>query len=126
MQVLVDHSTNVTTTGKITRYDVSPFATSSTQGVPSANGDLRVTVQASRQLTIEAEVISGRGESNHVVWQQNLQYSNLQLYLQNSTTQARRCLPNAPFDGVIIDNLTFRSSSKPAVAPRVRHTMVGR
>lgn len=93
MQVLVDHSTNVTTTGKITRYDVSPFATSSTQGVPSANGDLRVTVQASRQLTIEAEVISGRGESTHVVWQQNLQYSNLQLYLQNSTTQAR-CLPN--------------------------------
>jgi Peptide N-acetyl-beta-D-glucosaminyl asparaginase amidase A len=98
MQVLVDHSTNKTTTGKITRYDVPPFATTSVQGVPSANGDLRVTVQASRHLTIEADVTSGGGETTHVVWQQNLQYNNLQIYLQNASRQAGFIYKDQPTD----------------------------
>lgn len=86
-KVIVDHSTNRTTTGKITSYQGPPFVTSSVHGSPATNGDLNVTLHASHSLTIEADVTSGSGDTTHVVWQQNLQYRNLQIYRENATIQ---------------------------------------
>lgn len=86
--MLVDNSTDIPTTGRITSHQVSPFATTSLHGELAPNGDLNVTVLASRKLQIEAEVTTGHGETTHVVWQQNLQYENLQIYLLNATQQA--------------------------------------
>ncbi|KAF8582025.1 hypothetical protein K439DRAFT_1392175 [Ramaria rubella] len=86
IQVITDPS-GKPTTGKITSYDASPFATTSVHGTLALNGDLNVTVQASRNLKIEAEVISGSGVTTKVEWQQNLNYQNLQIYRNDATTQ---------------------------------------
>jgi hypothetical protein len=86
-QVITDPTSNGTTTGNITSYEVAPFATTSVRGTLAENGDLNVTVQAARQLKIEADVTNASGKTTHVVWQQNLQYQNLQIYRENATTQ---------------------------------------
>ncbi|GJJ05821.1 hypothetical protein Clacol_000008 [Clathrus columnatus] len=88
IQVVTDTS-GKPTTGKITLYDVPEFPVSSTKGVLSHNGDLTVTVNASRQLRIESEIRSGSGKTNTVIWQQDLSYTNLQLYQQNASIQVR-------------------------------------
>lgn len=75
------------TTGRITKYDVSPFASTSTHASFGRNGDFNVTVEATRRIAIEADIISGSGNKTHVIWQQNLAYNNLQIYLQNFTEQ---------------------------------------
>ena len=86
LQVVTDPS-GKPTTGKITKYDAPLFAETSTTGTVGANGDVNVTVSASRSIHIEAEVTSGSGETTHVVWTQNLQYSNTQNYLDNTFVQ---------------------------------------
>ena len=88
MQVITDPS-NKTTTGKITNYQVPQFATSSLQGNLANNGDLNVTVRAAHKLLIEADVISGSGSVNQVTWQQDLSYSNLQIYRENALIQVK-------------------------------------
>ena len=50
-------------------------------GSVGENGDLNVTVSATRQLHIESTIISGSGIVNKVVWDQNLVYKNEQSYL---------------------------------------------
>ncbi|GJJ12407.1 hypothetical protein Clacol_006649 [Clathrus columnatus] len=74
------------TTGKITKYEAGPFGTSSSSA-SIGNGDINITVEASRSLHIEAEVLSGSGQSTHVVWQQELKYTNTQFYLNNFNVQ---------------------------------------
>lgn len=74
------------TTGKITKYEASPFGTSSATA-SIGNGDVNITVKASRSLHIEAEVVSGSGQTTHVVWQQELSYSNTQFYLNDFNIQ---------------------------------------
>ena len=85
-QVITDPS-GKQTTGKITRYDASPFGVSSSSASLGSNGDLNITVKASRTLTIEADVTSGSGRTTHVVWNQELAYSNTQFYLDNFNVQ---------------------------------------
>ena len=85
LQVKLDAST-LPTTGKITRYEVSNFATSSVSS--SARGvDVNITLSASRSVYIEAEIIAGSGARTEVVFSQNLEYENAQNYLQNFTIQ---------------------------------------
>ena len=48
------------------------------------NGDWNFSVAATHNLRIEADVVSGEGQVNHVVWIQDLQFSNLQSYLDNA------------------------------------------
>ena len=48
------------------------------------DGDWNFTVAATHSLRIEADVVSGEGEVNHVVWIQDFQFSNLQSYLDNA------------------------------------------
>ena len=84
------------TTGKITSYSASPFAVTTTTGSVGANGDVNVTVTASRKIHVEANVVSGSGKTTHVVWDQNLEYQNVQNYLENATIQV--CLDCAAIE----------------------------
>ncbi|TBU49086.1 peptide N-acetyl-beta-D-glucosaminyl asparaginase amidase A-domain-containing protein [Dichomitus squalens] len=86
LQVVTDPS-GKPTTGKITRYDADDFAVTNTTGSVGANGDVNVTVAATRNIHIEAEITSGSGQTTHVVWSQNLEYSNTQNYLDNTFIQ---------------------------------------
>jgi hypothetical protein len=86
LQVITDPSSR-RTTGKITSYQADPFATSTTTGSVGGNGDVNITVKATRKIHIEADIMSGSGKSTHVVFSQNLQYSNIQNYLQNTFVQ---------------------------------------
>jgi len=86
IQVVTDNSTKPTT-GKTSIISAPSFAKTSITGSTAANGDVNITVTASRSIHIEADIISGSGQSNHVVWKQDLQYSNLQIYKDNATTQ---------------------------------------
>ncbi|KAL7283571.1 LOW QUALITY PROTEIN: hypothetical protein ACG7TL_003006 [Trametes sanguinea] len=87
LQVVTDSSSRPTT-GKITKYDASPFAVSTTTGSVGDNGDVNVTVSATRNIHIEAEITSGSGKTTHVVWSQNLEFSNTQQFLDNTFVQA--------------------------------------
>ncbi|KAG6814345.1 hypothetical protein H0H92_010930 [Tricholoma furcatifolium] len=86
LQVYTDKSSNPTT-GNITSYTADPFSTTTTTGSVGENGDVNITVTATRQIHIEAEFTSGSGETTHVVWSQALEYSNVQSYLQDGTIQ---------------------------------------
>ena len=83
LQVFTDPSPNPTT-GKMTQYSVQPFSKTTAVGSVGENGDLNVTVSATRQLHIESTIISGSGMVNNVVWVQSLEYTNVQNYLSNS------------------------------------------
>ncbi|OCH93367.1 hypothetical protein OBBRIDRAFT_885512 [Obba rivulosa] len=74
------------TTGKLTVYDVEPFAKTTITGVQSGL-DVNVTVTATRSIHIEADIVSGSGAHTHVVWSQQLQFSNTQYWLDNATFQ---------------------------------------
>ncbi|KAF8507339.1 peptide N-acetyl-beta-D-glucosaminyl asparaginase amidase A-domain-containing protein [Hysterangium stoloniferum] len=86
VQVITDPS-GKQTTGKITKYDVTPFGTSSAHASSASNGDINITVDATRSLRIESDIVSGSGKETRVVWQQELLYSNTQFYLDNFNTQ---------------------------------------
>ncbi|KAF7354571.1 Peptide-N4-(N-acetyl-beta-glucosaminyl)asparagine amidase A [Mycena sanguinolenta] len=83
LQVITDSSSK-RTTGKITSYSAKPFAVASTTGRVDANGDLHITVTASRQINIAAEIFSGSGKRNTVVVSQTLEYVNQQDYVGNT------------------------------------------
>jgi hypothetical protein len=73
------------TTGNITSYQAPIWASTTHSATPGpTNGDWNFTVTATHNLRIEADVVSGDGEMNHVVWMQDLQFSNLQSYLDNT------------------------------------------
>lgn len=98
LQVLIDPSGRPTT-GRITAYDASPFAVTSTTGEVGANGDVNVTVKATRNIHIESEIISGSGGVTHVVWSQSLAYSNTQNFLDNTFIQVIfQLLKKLPFE----------------------------
>ncbi|KAG7092458.1 hypothetical protein E1B28_008812 [Marasmius oreades] len=86
LQVVTDSSPKPTT-GKITRYEVESFPKTTTAGMVRGLGDFDFTVTATRELRIEADVISGSGRINHVVFRQALSYSNFQNYKENATFQ---------------------------------------
>lgn len=86
LQVVTD-SSDKRTTGKITSYSAPLYATTSTTGSTAANGDVNITVKATHNVHIEAEVVSGSGKTTQVVWQQSLSYENIQNWLTNYTVQ---------------------------------------
>ncbi|KAF7326945.1 Peptide-N4-(N-acetyl-beta-glucosaminyl)asparagine amidase A [Mycena venus] len=66
LQVITDVSSKPTT-GRITSYSAEPFAQTTTTGGP--------------------DILSGSGKANSVVFSQNLEYTNQQLYLNNLSVQ---------------------------------------
>jgi len=85
LQVFVDPS-GKPTTGNMTFYSAYPYATTSTVG-SVGGGDVNVTVSAKRKIHIESTIVSGSGEVNNVVWDQDLQYENVQYILDGAQTQ---------------------------------------
>lgn len=94
LQVITDSSSKPTT-GNITSYSAEPYATTRTTGSVSANGDVIIIVDASRQIHIEAEILSGSGHRTNAAWSQKLEFSNTQFYLKNTTIQV--CHPGVDF-----------------------------
>lgn len=86
LQVVTDSSSDPTT-GNITQYIADPYAVTSTTGNVSENGDVNVTVKASRQIYIESTIKSGSGKTTKVVLSQKLSFQNVQNYLKNATIQ---------------------------------------
>ncbi|KAF7294928.1 Peptide-N4-(N-acetyl-beta-glucosaminyl)asparagine amidase A [Mycena indigotica] len=87
LQVVTDSSSK-RTTGKILSYQAEPFAISSNTGsVDSSNGDIHITVSATRKIHISSEIISGSGKKTLVNWDQQLTYSNQQDYLNDTLVQ---------------------------------------
>ncbi|KAF8921285.1 peptide N-acetyl-beta-D-glucosaminyl asparaginase amidase A-domain-containing protein [Mucidula mucida] len=85
---VITDSSSAPTTGNITVYDVAPFAKSSVSGNVSDSGaDVDITVSATRNIHIESTVVSGSGEVTHVVWTQNLTFSNVQSYRDDAVVQ---------------------------------------
>ncbi|KAL5529020.1 hypothetical protein ACEPAG_4994 [Sanghuangporus baumii] len=87
VQVVTDPNSEAQTTGNITLYDAQPFAVTQTTGSVGEDGDVNVTVSASRSVRIEATVVSGSGGVNNVVVRQQLEYSNTQNYFQDAAVQ---------------------------------------
>ncbi|PPR06641.1 hypothetical protein CVT26_001183 [Gymnopilus dilepis] len=86
LQVFVDKSSRPTT-GKINKYTAQPFSVTSTSGSVGSNGDVNITVTATRSILIDSMIISGSGQVNHVVWSQQLQYKNVQNILNKTQIQ---------------------------------------
>jgi hypothetical protein len=85
---IVTSNSSKPTTGKITFYHAPAWASTTRSATPGpVDGDWNFTTTATRSLRIEADVVSGDSELNHVVWTQNLQFSNLQSYLDSATHQ---------------------------------------
>ncbi|KAH9005456.1 peptide-N4-(N-acetyl-beta-glucosaminyl)asparagine amidase A [Lactarius hatsudake] len=82
LQVNLDSSA-LPTTGNITLYQASDYALSTASG--SNDSDISITVNASRSIHIEAEIIAGSGGRTKVVFTQNLEYGNVQHYPQQDT-----------------------------------------
>ncbi|KAG7092461.1 hypothetical protein E1B28_008813 [Marasmius oreades] len=85
LQVFVDVSSQ-RTIGNITTYSADPFAESSATASRQGNNVI-ITVSAQREIHVEADILSGSGVATHVVWSQNLQYQNIQSYLNRASTQ---------------------------------------
>ncbi|KAH8982530.1 peptide N-acetyl-beta-D-glucosaminyl asparaginase amidase A-domain-containing protein [Lactarius akahatsu] len=77
LQVNLDSST-LPTAGNITLYQADNYALSTVTGYNDS--DIHITVNASRIIHIEAEIIAGSGEQTKVVFTQNLEYGNVQKY----------------------------------------------
>ena len=79
------------TTGRITNYVADPFALGTESGNVAPNGDINITVGATRFVKIESEITSGSGKRTNVVFTQNLTYSNTQVYAQDLAIQVCTC-----------------------------------
>ncbi|KAF7322979.1 hypothetical protein HMN09_00077600 [Mycena chlorophos] len=86
LQVVTDSSSK-RTTGKMTSYNAEPFAVSSNTGHVDSNGDIHITVSATRKISITSEILSGSGKLTSVAWTQDLTYVNQQDYLSNLSIQ---------------------------------------
>ena len=86
LQVILS-SSDLPTTGKITRYEVEDYADTTQTLSSTANNTLSFTVQATRNVHIESEIIAGDGEKTTVVFKQSMTYSDTQSYLRNGSVQ---------------------------------------
>lgn len=87
LQVITDSSSEPTT-GNITAYNAPIYAETTITGSVGP-GTVNVTVKGSHNLYVEADILSGSGELTHVVWSQELAYSNIQLYSDYANIQVR-------------------------------------
>ncbi|KAF7789509.1 hypothetical protein EIP86_000455 [Pleurotus ostreatoroseus] len=112
LQVVTDKTSTKRTTGKMTVYDVEPYATTKTTGT-AEHGVVSATVKASRSIHIEADIVSGSGEKTHVVWSQSLGFSNTQAYAQNASVQTLRQTTTGSVSSThngqpaVVDDFTF-------------------
>lgn len=85
LQVYLDKSSQPTR-GTMIRYDVTPFSETRISG--STNGsDIKITTSASREIHIESIIVGGSGFSDHVAFNQELAFKNIQFFSDNATIQ---------------------------------------
>ncbi|KAG2020279.1 hypothetical protein CC2G_005640 [Coprinopsis cinerea AmutBmut pab1-1] len=81
LQVFTSKSASRPTRGRITEYQAQPYAQSRVSGqVDSETGEVNISVEATRKLLIEAEVVEGNGKVNRVRWSQDLSFRNRQTF----------------------------------------------
>lgn len=73
------------TTGRITRYEVPPYATTHHAMKSLGDDSYNFSVSATHNLLITADITPGGGPTNRVVWNQALQFTNIQSYLHNAS-----------------------------------------
>ncbi|KAJ3883467.1 peptide N-acetyl-beta-D-glucosaminyl asparaginase amidase A-domain-containing protein [Lentinula edodes] len=71
------------TIGNMTVHSASNYADTSITGFVEDFGQFNATVTAMRNIHIEADILSGSGQLTHVIWTQDLQFSNIQTYRNN-------------------------------------------
>ncbi|KAJ7219276.1 peptide N-acetyl-beta-D-glucosaminyl asparaginase amidase A-domain-containing protein [Mycena pura] len=86
LQVITDSSSK-RTTGEMLSYSAEPFAETTTTGSVDNNGDIHITVAATRKIRISSQIVSGSGKKTTVNWEQSLEYTNQQDYLDNTLVQ---------------------------------------
>ncbi|KAG9118593.1 hypothetical protein FRC07_006821, partial [Ceratobasidium sp. 392] len=80
-------SSNARTTGTIKSYTADPFVSPAVQGSASeGNKTVYANVGASRKVRIESELVVG-GKKKSVVFEQNLNYGNKQVYVDDGWVQ---------------------------------------
>ncbi|KAF5391346.1 hypothetical protein D9757_001888 [Collybiopsis confluens] len=89
LQVLLDRSSRPTT-GNMTVHSAAQFADTRITGSVRDFGNFNATVTASRAIHIESRIQSGSGELTHIIWTQNLQFSNVQTYQNNGLSATLR------------------------------------
>ncbi|KAJ3813211.1 peptide N-acetyl-beta-D-glucosaminyl asparaginase amidase A-domain-containing protein [Lentinula aff. lateritia] len=85
LQVVTASTTNPTT-GNMTVYEADDFPVTSATANVASNGDVIITVTASRTIHIESDVCSD-DVCTAVVFDQSLNYSNVQTYLDGFDVQ---------------------------------------
>jgi hypothetical protein len=86
LQVVRDPSSRPTT-GTVDAYAAAPYGAASNAVVRGADGAVTATTTASRQVRIESTIRSGSGGTTVAVWSQDLQFRNVQRFLDNATVQ---------------------------------------
>lgn len=90
------------------------------------NGDVNITLSASRKIHIESTIVSGSGQVNRVVWTQDLQYQNVQNFLDDTLIQVKKIkLVLLILWALNLDTNTriYRMSYKLHLAMYYQHTM---
>lgn len=86
VQIVLDESEKPTT-GRITRYDVEPFAQVMVTGRVSGSApDVTATTRAIRSLLVEGEALTGSGRIMNYRWQQQASFLNTETYVTNPTS----------------------------------------
>lgn len=94
LQVITDKDSMEATTGTaLIVYEAGDYPVATVTGNIADNGDVDFSVAASRSLRIESEIVSGSGKKSHVVWSQELLYSNNQNWTENTNLQVRANQP---------------------------------
>ncbi|KAF9069614.1 peptide N-acetyl-beta-D-glucosaminyl asparaginase amidase A-domain-containing protein [Rhodocollybia butyracea] len=83
---IVTASTSTPTTGNMTVYEADELPVSNASASVAKNGDIIITTTGSRTVHIESNVCSG-DVCTSVVFDQSLQYSNVQSYLDDFNIQ---------------------------------------
>lgn len=84
LQIELD-PTDTPTTGNITKYEVEDYAQTTSGGNVSESKDLTVTVGATRNVRIESEIWTGSGGKVEVVFEQRLQFENVQNHVNDAS-----------------------------------------
>ncbi|KAJ3744684.1 peptide-N4-(N-acetyl-beta-glucosaminyl)asparagine amidase A [Lentinula detonsa] len=82
LQVILD-TTSEPTTGRMTVHSASDYANTSITGFATDFGHFDATVTATRDIHIEADIRSGSDQLTHIVWKQDLRFTNIQTYRNN-------------------------------------------
>ncbi|EEB95044.1 hypothetical protein MPER_06048, partial [Moniliophthora perniciosa FA553] len=112
LQIVTDSSTEPTT-GKMTIYDVEPYAQSSSAATVKDDGEIDITVNATRQLHIESTIVSGSGVrmkpcSNRIFI--SLIFRVTKPILQYQGTGDSPSAPSAGYGNQLPDTRAFRAN----------------